>query len=291
MRSITITLVTLLCLNGFAYSQDAIADSTREDWEFQVAFGYWNDNIDWEKSLSSVMKIGKDDYATASFWLLIATDWNNVQWMLDSYLTILTDREADYRTDLLTIRLSQSRPLVFGELQYGTGLIASGNFGGSEIQNGYHKLRDIDVVELTYDEARLTGLIGLLSWENELYRLNRFQINNRICYALRHRAGPSDVHAALEFNYGDRVTRLSSSYRVQTMLGYTHYHRVRRQLTRVFGSGLFGGGLISVELYDRYSAALWFTNNQYGRRQPHFGITFVFGKSGGDVGLGDVLFP
>jgi len=260
--------------------------------DFQFTFAYWNDNFDYEKSLSDFMKIGKDDYVTASFWLQVASEWNSIHWLLDSYLSVLTDREAGYRTDLLTIRLSQVKPFSFGKLQYGVGIVLSGNFGGSAIQNSYHKIRNIEEIDLNYDDEGLTGITGFLRWEKELYRFNRFNISNHVANSLRHRAGPSNINAGLAANYVGGSIWLISSYHMQTYLGYTYYNRVRKQLSNIFGSGIVVGGLISVVVKSKSSVALWFTHNQYGRGQPHFGITIGFGLNDSRIfDLKDIFIP
>jgi len=295
-----ISIIILLCFafeltgeNTISNTSDSIENKSPGSFpDYQMSFAYWNDNYEYEKKLNDVMKIGKDDFVTASFWVQLAREEYNKWWFLDINLSVLTNRTANYRTDLLNVCLSQERLTSLGYVKFGSGIIASGKFGGDIIQNEYHKLRDIERIDLPYTGKNLLGLTGHAGYSLRFYLIKGISFGGYAANSLRYKAGPSNFNIGLQSDYLSKTYRKYFVYYLQTYAGYTHYYNLRRHLSPLFGSGLMWGGLISGGFHGNFNFALWMTINQYGKGQPHFGTTITFGWNGSKTpDLKDIFFP
>ena len=260
--------------------------------KYQTSVAYWNDNILSPERINIKYLNGKDDYVTASFLLQIAFENHDNWWFLDFYHNILTNKHGKYRTDLLTCRLSIEKLISTGSVRFGAGIIANGNFGGKTIQNGYHKLVNINQVELPYVEKEETGFIALLRYEPVLWRSEHIRFKGYAANSYRSAAGPSKLSTGLILNVTKRPIRKTYVLYLQTGTGYINYYHSGKYISPLFDNGLIWGVLLSGGNTGKYCVAVWITGNQYGLEQPHYGISFSFGWNGSRMfDLSDITFP
>ncbi len=259
--------------------------------KYQTSVGYWNDNF-FQDLLGKKVMQGKDDYVTASFWLQVVLENTKKWWIIDIYHNVLTNKSRNYRTDLLTLRLSIEKQTSIGSFQFGSGIITRGNYGGKAIQNGYHKLFDIEPVKLEYERKNDYGLIAFLRYEPVLWRTEHIIINGYAANSYKASIGPSNVRAGFEFNVTNCHKSKSSILHFQIRSGYIDYYRQGKYLSSMFDNGFSYGILTSWGCINKFNIATWITSNQYGQKQPHYGISCTFGWNGSRMSdLSDITFP
>ncbi|MCE5252143.1 hypothetical protein LLG96_18230 [bacterium] len=275
---------------GDTIKRKDIVPRTRQN--FQTSVGYWNDNFIVPRLFGEKLNQGKDDFETASFWLQTAREKTGIWWFFDAYYNILTNKKGKYRTDLLTFRLSLEKEFSFGSLRLGTGIIASGNFGGETLQNGYHRISGTTHLSLPYAEKDRRGIIGLARYHHSLWRTNAMRFNGYVSNSLRTSVGPCNVRTGLEMHVVTRPLKRAYVLHVQAQAGYFHYYRTGRYMSPLFREGFMWGMLFSGGRAGKYNIGLWFTDNQYGLDQPHFGISMIIGWNRNRMSdLSDVTFP
>ncbi len=261
--------------------------------KYQTSIGYWNDNFIFQDLPGGNIGYGKDDYVTASFWLRIAYKKNpKYWWFIDIYHNILTNKSGNYRTDLLTLRLSVEKEISSGSFKFGSGIISSGNFGGEAIQNEYHKLFNIDSIKLEYVRKNKIGLIAFLGYKRAIFDAEHIGINWYIANSYKARVGPSNVRTGFEFN---AITYHKSKIPVlhlQIRAGYIDYYSLEKFLLPLFDKGFQCGALVSCGFINKFNVATWITGNQYGQKQSCYGISCDFGWNGSRMSdLSDITFP
>ena len=260
--------------------------------KYQTSIGYWNDNFAFQDFLGKKMMQGKDDYVTASFWLQIALKNPKNWWFIDIYHNILTNKSGNYRTDLLTLRLSIEKEISTGSFQFGSGIITSGNFGGEAIQNEYHKLFNIEPVKLEYVRKNNIGLIAFLGYKQAIFDTEHIGINWYIANSYKARVGPSNVRTGFEFNAITHKKSKTSVLHLQIRAGYIDYYSLEKYLLPLFDKGFQWGALVSCGFINKFNVATWITSNQYGQKQPCYGISCTFGWNGSRMSnLSDITFP
>ena len=258
----------------------------------QFSFGYWNDNFDLEDLIGKKMKYGLDDFVTASFWLNASFPAGRRQWEADTYLNIITNKEAGYRTDLFTVSVSTPVDLPAGILKAGLGTMSSGNFGGRNIQNNYHDSRGFIRVNIPYSFKPKTGMyLGLeynckvgkpAGGEMQVYCLSRNGVG----------MGFNGFRGGVKFSAKEiplyKAIRLIPSF----VIGHSIYYGLSHELDPIFESVVFYGIMIYLSLTEHFSVAAWTIPNQYRGNQGHHGISFNFGlKSLQMRGFEAILFP
>jgi hypothetical protein len=277
---------------GHTHGNTGEHESIRPESGFQASAGYWNDNFVVQKLLGAPVKQGKDDFETASFWLQVALEKPGTWWFLDVYYNVLTNKEGNYRTDLLTLRLSLEKESSRGGLYCGTGVIASGNFGGGTLQNAYHRCIDSDRVRLPYPEKDRAGLIGFMRFKPIFWSSDHVSVKGYVSNSYKGSVGPSNIRAGMEFELLTYHVKKSCILHLQTQAGYFNYYLQGKYLSPLFKKGFLWGLLLSGGKPGNYNVAVWFTSNQYGLEQPHFGITLSFRWNGSRMSdLCDIEYP
>ena len=253
----------------------------------RVIFGYWNDNMDYEKYFEG-LKYGLDDYVTASFRLKGCL---NSDWEADLLLNVITNRSGGYRTDLLTGRVAKTVRISSGRLEIGGGIIGSGNFGGRGIQNGYHRTRGILEVELPYSFDRRTGgYLGAGYFHHDLrkgkLRAEMFGAGY-VCPGV----GIGSVRGGSILKYG-HFELWTMKIRPSAMVYHKTYFVSGEPFKPIFHSGLGYGVMVIAEVTSSFGICWWTVSNQYRNDQGQIGATFIFGGSdqGGDD-YGMIMFP
>lgn len=254
--------------------------------------GYWNDNFILKNILGKKVTQGKDDYVTASFWLQVAHERSPGKWFLDIYHNILTNKQCKYRTDLLTLRLSIERDTVMGPVRFGTGFIANGNYGGEELQNRYHKLRNIDQIHIPYAPKSRSGITFFGSYKPQLWNRKNIKLKGYLLHSYHAVVGPSNVKTGIDVHTITHYHGWVSFLNIQAQFGYVDYYHKSEYLSPLFRNGFSWGMLVSGGFSNIGSIAIWMIHNQYGMNQPHFGISFAFrGNRSSMSDLSDISFP
>ncbi len=256
----------------------------------KITIGYWNDNFFSKRIPGLKTSRTRDDFQTASFWLHAAAGQSCGWRHCDSFFTILTHKQKNFRTDLIAIRFSKEHPFFRGPLRVGFGLAANGDFGGSSIQNGYHGIFGNKKVDLPYSVASHIGGTASLRLAPVILETGHFKLNGYASSYLRTAVIPCNTRAGLEFDavkaFGNR------RFHCQIIGGYTGYFGGMGPLVSLFENGFTWGMLVSGGLSGRLGTSVWYANNQYGLKQYQFGCSVTFAGKGPTTGdLNDVTFP
>ena len=170
--------------------------------------------------------------------------------------------------------------------------MTSGNFRGKDLQNAYHRMLGIDRVNLHYPEKKHSGLITFLRYKHIIWNKDRVLINGFTALSYRTGVGPSNIRSGLELNIIDKQLWKSFMLHFQSRIGYVDYYRSGKYLTPLFEKGFTWDFLFSAGRIESFNVAVWITRNQYGKDQPHFGISYTFGWNGKRLSdLNDITFP
>jgi len=283
--------VTVPPFGSGAHPHDGNADRARG---FQTTFGYWNDNLLYPEGFGGVDRTGRDDFVTASFWFQVARGWRSRSWLfLDAYYSIVTNRRRAGRTDMLAVRFSFERPLPWGRVQLGSGVVANGDYGGDGIQNAYHGMTGVKKLNLSYAGKTTVGGIFLTRFSFPIRHAGPFMLDGCLANDFRTAAGPSRYGLDLSLRVPSLYTGRSIILGLETLTGCFRYYHRRGSLSTLFNRGVMWGAMMSCGLKDRgVQASGWITGNRYGGEQLHYGVTVTFGWNGTrTVGLGDMSFP
>ena len=125
-----------------------------------------------------------------------------------------------------------------------------------------------------------------------IWKKDRVLINGFTALSHRTSVGPSNIRAGLELNIIDKQLWKSYILHFQSRIGYVDYYRSGKYLTPLFDKGFIWDFLFSIGRIESSNIAVWITSNQYGKDQPHFGISFTFGWNGKRLcDLHDITFP
>lgn len=282
-------VISLLC-GLFATSVES-ADSLKYQMP-QINLSYWNDNFGLQSQLKDVITPGDDDNMTASWRLEVGLGDQTVWHGLELYYAIFTNREENYRFDLLAGRYSKvltRGPFIF---KLGAGMIFRGDFGGGWLQNSFHESQGYEPVDLAYlEQSRVGGLFYSRIAYNLIHIEDNFiQVYNSS--ALRVGAGPTNLRAGLEAGKSFSCKHLPVRGSITLRGGYAHYLRSSDVMKPHFKYGPVAGIQAGIVIRDQFGLALWFTENQYGLEDPHYGITMSYRKQGLVLPkLHSVMFP
>jgi hypothetical protein len=259
---------------------------------YQVTFEYVNDNFITRRYFEPILNVGKDDNVTASFLLQVALETDVRWWMLNIYQTTITNKIQEYRTDLLSVYPSIEQRFRKGQLTLGTGLIASGNFGGEFIQSTYHRIAEITPVELDYTGDNKIGFLLLTGYEYRLYEGERSIAGCFLRNSLKGGPGPSSLRTGIKLDLISRKLLNNCLLQLQINTGYLVTYGSDRFISPIFDSGNYQALLGSIGYADKFQMACWISLNQYGLHQTHFGITLTFGWNGSRLSdLRELLYP
>lgn len=255
-------------------------DSADTGKPIQVLLGYWNDNFYFDKEINRLLDAevfsAEDDYVTSSFWLRFSFGESGKRWIIDQYLNILTLRQSNIRTDLYMLRMAKELNYWNGRLRIGGVLAASGNFGGEDIQNFYHRVQSIDELNLPYSSRKYIGLGVLFNYKRVLYSHKQYDISgsSSILYLTGEIPGSADIGASLNYSAIENILGISF------YTGYGHYFDAGSIFTNFFDAGITWGVIANLKLFPNFQISTWLTGNQYGREnQNHFGLSFTFGST------------
>ncbi len=249
------------------------SDQKSQKPDSQISISYWNDNFLLEEWFAGVLPKGKDDFITAGFGFQYLTKNDLKYWIYDFSLILLTNKNKNYRTDLIKFLLSKQQDLAFGSFQMGLGLSARRNFGGSEIQSGYHNLFGYRKLEIPYLHESKFGVIILSKFDYKLVSKTDFNIIGTLEGNYITAAGPAKIKTGIKIQYQYFVS-------FQLDIGYIYYYKTDRWLKPLFGRGFTWGFLTSKKLKKLTTLAFWFSKGRYGFEDEfHFGLTCKFGLS------------
>ena len=258
----------------------------------QLSLSYWNDNVFFQKQLASVRPMGDDDFMTASFRFQLAHAVNDHWVSLESYYAIFTDRVGNYRFDIFSLRRTVEIQSTFIKWKLGYGGVVRGDLGGDRIQNVYHHLRGYSRVALPQLDGYRFGFTGLIKASHPVDILPALQLEPYVSSVLRVGAGPTGVRAGVESTTPWVLPNLRAQGSLQLRLGYVNYLLAHTLIEPAFDQGVVFGIMWNTILDDHWGLSLWYTENQYGLDDPHYGMTLHHRPDGVRFGgLGAVMFP
>jgi len=248
-------------------------------WKPQVILGYWNDNFFLQNLVNEILPdnriSGSDDFITASIWLRLLWEGRVHNWNLDCYYNILTNKDKDYRTDLLTFLLSFEQEFFTGNLKVGAGFVHKGNFGGRKIQNGYHALFNYPQIYLPYLEDRATELLLRFNFEKRVLILKQLNISAYLTDSYIKNIVPRHFESGFFARYEISRSEDKPLLSIELYAGYVNYCHRDRIMDNLFDSGFTSGILLSREIFKKSKVAIWMNKGQYGiNKEPQFGILF-----------------
>lgn len=270
-------LIPSNCLIAFQLdSLDSFLSKSNEN-NYSFSIGNWNDNFLFDKEINNLFDRNifqtDDDFITASFWFRISKQQKLSRWFLDSYLNMATNRQLNFRTDFLSLMLNYETQLELGLLRVGSGIIFSGNFGGSGIQNFYHNMASITELNLPYSNNNHFGLSIHSLIKPILFDKNKLQIKEVTSFSLFTDGGPSSIELGLESNY----TAIEDQLLFNFHLGCKSYFTLNENFESFFGKGIVWGVFSNIRIAKEVQSSFWITGNQYGEGiRNHFGISFSF---------------
>ena len=234
----------------------------------QFSLSYWNDNFLFENWLNDLLPEGKDDFVTAGFGVQYSTGKKEKYWVLDFYLYNLTNKSQNYRADLFTSLLSKKCNFTFGYIQTGFGTAWRGNFGGSEIQNGYHDIFGYRKVKIPYLRETKLGLILHAKFGYRFVKKANLKILGNFESNYISAAAPAKMYCGFNLEYLCFIS-------FQVDAGYVYYYKTDRWLRQLFDQGFTLRFLTAKDLKNRLCLSLWFSKGQYGIEDDfHFGLIF-----------------
>ncbi len=273
-------IVILLLFFTFVYGVQAADGDKKNDSSAHIngfQFAFWNDSFDLENAVFDGKNLGLDDYLTTNFMASLSFDYRNQPWNFDSNLNVITNRQAMYRTDLLTHLLSSQKIVRAGIIKYSIGWIAQGNYGGKSIQNGYHSLRGHLSLEPVYPSFSASGPMLIFTFESRPYlnlplspaffiqTVNGFIVNYH------------NMKSGITGQFKPFKETLESKLSTSAIVFYSHYIGLNRYLTPVFDSGIRYGGTLRYELKKLVSISIWTISNQYRNDQAYVGVMLSLG--------------
>ena len=155
--SVTVVLLFFLSSHLFANSdskkgdagETSVISSETQDFSFSIALVNDNYSAKWKDGYTNNY-LGADDFLTASY--LLRFYWHD--WRISLNQNTVTSRLFDFRYDLLDLNVAKSFNLEGLSIRPFLGIIFKGDFGGEDIQNSWHRLRDIKKVDLPYSREK-----------------------------------------------------------------------------------------------------------------------------------------
>lgn len=266
------------------------AESSRRD--YQVTVGYWNDNFVSTRQFEPVLNVGKDDYITSSLCLQIGLPKAERWWSVNVYHNTLTNRDADFRTDLLSIYGAVDAQFRDVRGVLGIGLISRGNYGGGAFQELYHELRDFAPMDIPYLDGSSTGLLLVSGLEYDFVERRLWTVGCFLRNSYSSTPGPGGLRVGLQTELSNFVLRNRLQVRVEGQIGYLTAYNQDEIIAPMFTSGGYQAVSVSVGQTGHMLGTVWLSLNQYGIRQTYFGVALTFGWNGDRfVGIGDVVYP
>ncbi len=284
----------VVCLCSEQSDNEQEVESTNVHWwrDYQISFGYWNDNFIATRRFEPFLNLGKDDNITSSLWLKVARSRRDQLWLLNVYHNTITNRDADYRTDLLSIYGVCELPINGGSLNLGLGFVSRGNFAGGEIQGLYHELRDFTPVQIPYLKESESGVLVMTGVDNYAISGKIWSFGGFLQNCFRGGPGPGTFRCGLKtelsnYSFGDGI-----EFNFQSHAGYLLAYNLDEIITPSFASRNYQAVLVSIGKPEKVIGSFWVSLNHYGIRQTYFGVALSFGGDGVRfVNLRDLMYP
>lgn len=253
----------------FAQTFDTI-DSSENQLMPQRYFSisYWNDDFLYRQWIENIIGKSDDDRVTAAFSGQLGTG----EKVFKLQYLILTSRGLGQRTDLISgeywKRVVNNKQLV----ALGVGVMANGDFGGSGIQNAYHRWRGDDEVFLEYAVKPQAGIyfagdIKSRIWKNQGFDISIYgQMSGGTMSVSR------VVKTGIESTQHFYFTRLKAGGELRIYSGYSRYFAQGLFYESLFWRGFTCGGRLNLHFLKKYLLSGWITSNQYGHYDYHFGM-------------------
>jgi hypothetical protein len=283
-----IFFLTRICIGNDKVNQQA----SERLHNCQITLGYWNDNVDWENYIVDKMRLGLDDYVTASFWLNESFSAKNQHWLIDIYLHIITNRPSGYRLDLLSGGLSTIKNDHLGSFKICLGLISSGDYGGSDIQNAYHDFAGIIRLNLPYANKTRTGPYLTISYFSPNLKFYGITLEPYIIDLNSLSVGINSFKFGNTLKTRQFLLTKYCQFHTTLLICYSIYHNLSEALDPIFEGGFSYGGMISAQIAEEFGVSAWIISNQYHNDQGHCGILFTLGSKNFNLPeFVEIMFP
>ncbi len=166
MRWGRLLLLLLLCWSAWGTSLPKIPPTNlnpsiglNEDRDLKVFLAVINDNNTGNVERGKKgLYIGPDDFLTVSVFFRLHLD----TWRLALTYNNVTSRKEEYRYDLIFSGLSKRYELNGIVVKPELGLVWKGDCGGDEIQNGFHRMKDLPELFVPYCEGGMAGFAAAM---------------------------------------------------------------------------------------------------------------------------------
>ncbi|MCF7807121.1 MAG: hypothetical protein K9M49_09825 [Candidatus Marinimicrobia bacterium] len=258
----------------------------------QISISYWNDNHLIQRQLSAFRLPGDDDYMTASFRLQFSQIGRINLRSFEFYYSIFTDRDQGYRYDMFAYRLAREGVHKGWSYRYAAGGLIRGDLGGDELQNAYHRANGYQLVELDQLPGYRLGGIGLIKLSRSVIESTWLSIQPFVTLNARIGAGPSAIRTGVESTFPWSLGNLAVNGSLQLRLGYVNYLVANDIIEPAFDKGPVFGIMLNMALVEKLGISFWYTENQYGLNDPHYGLTLHFSTTAPRFGgFSAVMFP
>lgn len=281
-------LLTTLVLAPNCFSQRASADSSTRlmnrkgfslqrhseyDFDTRVVFAYWNDDLLFNSIINNLFRrkviSTTDDNLTANFWVRVEAEKEGEKNWVDAYLNIITSKMNNYRSDLLSIRMIHETTTLKDVWHYGAGIVTSGNFGGSSIQNGYHSFAGFSNVSLPYTHEKYFGISFYGSVKPIVWTYKEITLTSPFSASFLTNKGPSFVEGGFSGMYGFSGW---TDFEIRTHVGFVDYYQNDALFAPFFGKGMLWSVMLSDKITEEFNVSVWMSDNQYGQQHQHFGL-------------------
>jgi len=205
-----------------------------------LALGFMNDNYTGSTENGVEGRyIGADDFITTNLYALSRFN----EYDFDLRYMILTSRVYEWRYDL--IHLGASRHFEIGPLAttFEAGILAKGNYGGDQVQNNFHKMRDIKGLDLPYLGKEIAPEFGVrLGYEKNIHRLRGLSLNANLYFDAPLAIKPISLTPEL----GAQIER--KWFVIELMAGWRQYVNEVEHYSEMTQSGFCGGIRMSLKL-------------------------------------------
>ena len=236
-----------------------------------VTVGYFNDDFLVENEINDFVgnKLfpALDDHVTTGFYLLTSFSLNDVHYFADASFSILTDRQRQFRTDIIILRSGIEGTSSSFRYRLGAGFALNGMYGGSAIQNGYHTLFQYKKLDLNYLSDETMGFQIVLFSQTILFKHNTFVISPFASAEIFSDAAPSSLRAGV-INSAEFL-----SVQWEFLLKHTYRFSYHSRMNNIFSTTLTTGISGSIPLSGTFRLGLWMTQNQFiNTGELHFGL-------------------
>ena len=273
------TFLILFCQGVYGSGFDSNAMTPVKDDSsspVQIRFGYWNDNFLIDNVFGKSINKGRDDNVTAGFMLQASCINSRNLLFLDIFHSILANKSRNYRTDVIIARFLLKKNTKWGSYTIGPGILSNNNYGGETLQNGYHSLTGIRQVKLPYLKDNRTGITIFTNIKTNIFLDTSQKLKASISHSYRNVILPNVGKIGIEYSMKKTMKSRPGIFAYQIYAGYLNFYKSEKYFKSMFDDGIMTGFMISYGVAGKYQLSTYLTTNQYGLKQPHFGVSFVW---------------